>query len=554
VELAASWVRLLSCQEIAGELEKNLDFLQSTTVDLAERHQSLRAVFDYSWALLDGSDQEILGRLSVFTGAFDRPAAEAVTGATVQALGKLADYSLLQRRAAGPQGVQRYEILESLRHFASEKQQAAAQGTDRLSSRYSDYYLQLLADRLDDLHGERVQAAADEIAHEITNIRAAWRLAIERQDLPALAGALESLALFYYMRSWFAEGERSFALAGDRLAIQQLATQQRDPERQILRGRLMAWQGWFGALRGQVAAGHELLQRGVALLRQQEAQEALAGALPYLAVATSAAGDNLIAEQLAREARESGRQQGNTYVQAVSANVLSQILFLQGDTDQARAFGQESLALLRESGNTWSMAFSLANLGRASFAAGDYAQASAYYEEAIEIREALGDMRGKALGLLYLGDAALAEGNHAPAHLAYRESLLIFRDIGSRSSSAEALARLGHLARQEGLESRARREYAEALELAQAGQAVWPMLEALLGLARVIAAELPEQALLAAQVVAGHPATAETSRQDAVRLATQLAGEGVTLPVAEDAAASLDEVARTALISLRRLS
>jgi DNA-binding SARP family transcriptional activator/predicted ATPase len=518
IELAASWVRLLSCQEIAGELEKSLDFLRSSAAGVEARHQSLEAVFDYSWDLLDGSERRILGRLAMFSGAFDRSAAQNVAGATVQLLGKLVDYSLLQRLAAQPGQVQRYEILESLRHFAARKQAASAEGTEQINYRYSIYFLEFLACRLGELRGGRQKAAVDEIALEISNIRAAWRLAVERNDLATLAGALESLALFYYMRSWFAEGETSFALA-----INGLLQSNPDPERETLRARFMAWQGWFCTLRGQVSAGLGLLQEAAGLLRRYGDRAALGNVLPYLAVATSAAGDNDVALRLAQEAHQISRGEGDYYLEYVAANVLSQIMYLQGDFEQARHFGQESLAEQRKGSNYWSMAFSLVNLGRAAFAAGDYLQASAYYQEAIEIREALGDARGKALGLLYLGDAALAEQKLRQARRAYGEGLAIFQEIGSRTGSAEASARLGRLATLEEKPMRARREYAKALELARTGPAVQPMLEALLGLAQLLAGEAPELALRAAYVTSIHPATSESGRLAAADLAAQLA-------------------------------
>ena len=52
IELAAAWVRTLTCQEIAEEIQKSLDFLATTARDLPERHRSIRATIEHSWALL----------------------------------------------------------------------------------------------------------------------------------------------------------------------------------------------------------------------------------------------------------------------------------------------------------------------------------------------------------------------------------------------------------------------------------------------------------------------------------------------------------------------
>ncbi|MBZ0293669.1 MAG: tetratricopeptide repeat protein [Anaerolineae bacterium] len=116
IELAAPWVRLLTCLRIAERLEANLDFLSSSTRSVPERHRSLRAVFDYSWSLLSSAEQTALARLSVFRNGFDLEAAEVVGEASLQLIAGLADKSLLRGDGAG-----RYALHELLRQYASEQ-------------------------------------------------------------------------------------------------------------------------------------------------------------------------------------------------------------------------------------------------------------------------------------------------------------------------------------------------------------------------------------------------------------------------------------------------
>ena len=66
LELAASWVRVMPCTEIARQIEQNLDFLSTELRNLPERHRSMRALFDQSWRLLSPLEQGVLMRLSVF--------------------------------------------------------------------------------------------------------------------------------------------------------------------------------------------------------------------------------------------------------------------------------------------------------------------------------------------------------------------------------------------------------------------------------------------------------------------------------------------------------
>ena len=80
IELAASWTAMLSCDEIAREIQSNLDFLESSMPDLPQRHRSLRAVFDQSWRLLSEDEQQTVQKLAIFRGGFTREAAASVAG------------------------------------------------------------------------------------------------------------------------------------------------------------------------------------------------------------------------------------------------------------------------------------------------------------------------------------------------------------------------------------------------------------------------------------------------------------------------------------------
>lgn len=81
LELAATWIRTHTCQEIATELADSLDFLATSLRDVPERHRSLRAVFDHSWHLLAPNERAILPQLAIFRGGFLLEAAHAVVGA-----------------------------------------------------------------------------------------------------------------------------------------------------------------------------------------------------------------------------------------------------------------------------------------------------------------------------------------------------------------------------------------------------------------------------------------------------------------------------------------
>jgi predicted ATPase len=78
IELAASWLKALSVDQVVAALERDLDILTTRDRNTPERHRSMRAVLDDSWRLLCAEERLTLARLTVFCGGFDLEGAEAV--------------------------------------------------------------------------------------------------------------------------------------------------------------------------------------------------------------------------------------------------------------------------------------------------------------------------------------------------------------------------------------------------------------------------------------------------------------------------------------------
>ena len=70
IELARRGSSMLPCAEIADEIERTIDFLETSMRDVPERHRSLRAAFDHSWRLLTDEQKRSFRQLSVFRGSF----------------------------------------------------------------------------------------------------------------------------------------------------------------------------------------------------------------------------------------------------------------------------------------------------------------------------------------------------------------------------------------------------------------------------------------------------------------------------------------------------
>jgi predicted ATPase len=189
--LAATWVEILSPREIAAEIVRGLDFLETDWRDVPERQRSIRAVYTHSWNLLTEREHGVFQGLSVFRGGFTREAAQAVTGATLRELIALATKSLLH-----PVPVGRYEVHELLRQYAAEKLGQSPAAAEKAYDRYAAYYASALQKWNTEIHGPRPQVVLAEMDAEIDNVRAAWSWMAERGQAARLGQAADGLGYY----------------------------------------------------------------------------------------------------------------------------------------------------------------------------------------------------------------------------------------------------------------------------------------------------------------------------------------------------------------------
>lgn len=573
IELAAAWVRVLSCREIVCEIERSLDFLSTPHRDLPRRHQSLRAVYEYSWEFLSEWEQNALRKLTVFRGGFQREAAAQVAQAGLPLLSALVDKSFLRRSGAatGEAGV-RYEMHEILRQYAAERfHQSDPQAITQARDQHSRYFASFLQQREPRLKGGRQKETLEEIGAEIVNVRDAWRWAVIRRQIPALRDSLDSLFLFYEMRGWYLEGAETFAQAVDALTgMDGTPADGAEPDLQKLVGQVMARQGAFLRRLSQYEQAEARLEQSLALLSELGAEVETAFSLNQLGNVAGARGEYHLAERYYRDSLEIKRNKGDQYGIATALNNLGYMAYLLGDYTGARRLYEESLAICRELGDQWGLALVFNNLGLVLKALGDAERAEArqLFENSLAIcqeigdqfvmtlalnnlglvAEAMGDLgearrryqqslalgqetgNRRVLGLAYnnLGAVAHAQGEHAVARQRYQESLAIRREIGDRLGLVHTHKGLGHVARALGEVRQAWQEFAAALEIATAIQAVPASLDVLAGLAALLALGEPDRREKAVELLAfvlHHPAGEQETRDEAARVLAALEDE-----------------------------
>ena len=331
LELAASWVRLISVQEIAFEIERSIDFLTTTVRDVPQRHRSLRAVFDHSWNLLSPEERLAMQRISLFRGGFTREAAEQEAGASLPILSALVEKSLVRRSAA-----KRYDLHDLIGQYAATFLAQNSQIEFHTTTVFCEYYLNLLILRDGCLRSSLQKVTLMELSQEIDNLRKAWDLAVTNGMVTLLGKSASPLWYFYNLRDALREGEIAFSKAADavRARLDKLDAAADITEcKQLgeILGELLSHQAQFTFRQGRNLEAAGLYQSSLILLRPQKESAALAQTLTYSGVVSWIAGEFDKAWSYLNEGFLVSNKIGDEWMQAQCHTFMGMVAHAQGD-------------------------------------------------------------------------------------------------------------------------------------------------------------------------------------------------------------------------------
>jgi predicted ATPase len=448
IELAAAWIKLLSAEEIAREIEQNYSFLATAWRDVPERHRSLQAVFDYSWNLLSESERTVMSKLATFRGGFTREAAAAVAGASLLTLAVLVDKSILHLESTGvsvagqPAWPVRYGMHDLLRHYGEEKLVEKEETNDR----HCHYFADFLQRQWAPLRSGRQKETLEEIGHEIENVRAGWRWAVARGRTAELSRSLDTLYYFYDIRGWIQEGEETFAAAvGWLRAVIPLRPEAAAGDRLTL-GRLLARLGRFKHRLGLYDQARVLLAESLAIFRSLDAPQEVAFALNYLGNIAYRLGDYETARQICQGSLAICREHDYRWELVTAVETLAHVAEELGEYHEARALCRQGLEICQSIGDRRGVAAFLNGSGYLHWRLGEPAAAQELCRKSLAIYREIGDRRGTALATKNLGNVAAYFDEYALAQQYYQESLAICREIGYQWGIAVNVNNLGTVA------------------------------------------------------------------------------------------------------------
>ncbi|MFI0483386.1 BTAD domain-containing putative transcriptional regulator [Actinomadura sp. 9N215] len=439
IELAAARLRSLPVGEVATRLDDRFRLLSRGDRSAPPRHRTLRAVVEWSWALLDEAEQTLARRLTVFAGGFTLEAAVGVCALADadELVAELADKSLLHGDGA------RYRMLDTVRAFCAERLAEAGEA-DRYERAHAEYFLGLARRADPHLRGAEQLDWLGLLAAEHGNLHAALRWSV-RRDRELGLGLTASLTWYWWLRG---------RVEGSPLASELLDVIGDDvPEGLEEEYVLCVTTAVSGGARGERAVA--LLDRAEALLRR--VQRPLAYPVAIVMWALTAGPDRTDHEIFAMQVGD------DPWSQALVR--MSDVFLAQADGDVAEMerAGADALRGFRACGDRWGIANSLDPLAQAAGRRGDRERALALLDEAVALMEQLGALDDTADLCYQRGFVHILGRDLDAARAEFERGLDLAHRAGTPDKIAGGYQGLGEVARLRGDAAGARRLYETAL-------------------------------------------------------------------------------------------
>jgi predicted ATPase/DNA-binding CsgD family transcriptional regulator len=403
IELAATWARTLSVDQIAERLEDRFGLLggggRATTVP---RQQTLRSLIDWSFGLCSRMEQQLWSRLSVFSGRFEIDAVEGICAdaelpadAILSVLDRLVGQSIVVCEER--EGRAWYRLLETIRAYGSERLAETAE-SELLRERHADHFRHLAERLAAEWIGPDQEARLGRLRAEHDNLRLALDWYLETARAPQAQALTAALRVHWVGGGFLSEGRRWLDEA---LEL---------PSSPSLERVDALWTvAWVALLQGDLE---------VAGARLREC-ERLGLSAPEV--------DGWVAQLHGTRAVFSGDPEGASrhFTTAVAAHraaantegLLSTLFQVtvadsqRGAAESARAAGEQALALGERHGERWAVSYTLWALAYGRWLQGDPTRAAELARESLAIKQGFHDLVGCGLVLELLGWIAERAGD-----------------------------------------------------------------------------------------------------------------------------------------------
>ena len=402
------------------------------------RQQTLLAMVDWSWELLNTAERQVLARLSVFAGGFDLAAAEAV------AAGGSIHVDEARRAPRGP-----WSTRTSCSSTTAAQDQPGT-GCWKPSGNTQPGSSNARTQRRHPTRGlpittttwlSQQSAAPQLIAHdqaawldlldlELDNLRAAIAFSLAQPDPRPVSG---------WSPPCGCSGRHEGTPRREFDSLRALLAAPAAPGATLLRARALAAAAYLLDQTGGYALAEEYCEEALAIAGSAGDGFLTADLLYLRAYVLLRRGRQDSALPLIEEGLGLARRRGEPHLTASLLAVRAFAVDVEGDHAGAARDAAESLLLYRQAGDRLQVGTMVGNLGYAELSLGDLDSARRHLLESLDIARALDDHYGVVYETFNLGLAEYLSGSLRAAEAFFAESLDQARRVRVIAGTAYAL-------------------------------------------------------------------------------------------------------------------
>ncbi|KZB88644.1 LuxR C-terminal-related transcriptional regulator [Amycolatopsis regifaucium] len=432
IELAAVRALVLSLRQLADRLDRQFSVLTKDRRGRPERHETMRALIDWSHELCTGPERLLWARASVFSGSFDLDAAEEVCSGgdlprehVLEVVDGLLDKSILLREEY-PGGV-RYRMLESVREYGADRLSEAG-GTTEFRKRHRDWFAELSARYAAEWLKTDQLAWIARLRREHANLRVALDFcAGAPEDAVVGLRMLRDVKEFWIVRGLNTEG-RMWVRRLDETAAPGV------PER--AHGLWLS--GFLALVQGDLSAHRSMVDRAAAEAETSGDELAAAYVLHVRAYAALIGNDMSEAARLFGAAIDLFRIHGDEGAEIWASYNYGLAVWLDGDIDRGRTVLTESVERCERRGEVFWRGWALWSRAAAEYLQGDFVVAGRCCEQILRLHARVDDRVVVGFTLTVMAGCAARTGRPNRAAILQGAAMNVWRTVGAWPTRYEA--------------------------------------------------------------------------------------------------------------------
>lgn len=431
IEIAASWLKHLSCAEVLKELKQHLHSVDPAAP--TEAMTALNQVVKQSWQMLSPREQQIMQSLAFFRGGFTREAASAITGARLADYSGLIDKSMVSRQPTG-----HYVVHEVMRHYASHLYLAEASHL-KTAQRFVDYYLEMASTADAGILGGQQFTSIKQLAQEHDNLRECLRLCAGADSpstaLPHLGLKLVgALGMFWFLANHWQEGYR--------WSDHFLKLHQQTPP-SLAQGMALLAAGGISAVLDKYSVADQYVSTGSKMAARFGGKIPVARCLFVQSILRRLQGRYLESVDCGQQSMQLFMDAGDEGGYQINLVNVGHALLKLGRYDEAISRFEECISLNQKIGLTLSLPYALINLGRVNAQLQQTQAARTYLQQSLQVTDQLGFLLYRAQAFCILGWLELSEGNLEQALSFLQNSMNDYLHLGDREGQIAVMQGFG---------------------------------------------------------------------------------------------------------------